>query len=423
MSQDRLARVLMARDPRLARERDRVLLRANADGAGGILAQGVKWWFVFCLIGRRISPLRTVEDRASRSEKLDEETLLMDFVLWLVYCRPSGKKISWKTARKYVYHVSGWHKKQPEGGGELCGGMPRHRLKALIRGLAREFACPGRKPRYGCRTQHLADAIDQKLGGGSAAAQTLRAALTTGFCGLLRGGEFALQPGEELDCTNHLTRADVRFFLEDGVRHAAIKMRRLKDGKVLRGKTITLVLRSGGTLLDPVRELWRLFELDPVPDSARATTPLFRRVSTGAAFTVPQISAVVKELMQAVGCDPALFGAHSLRIGGATAALAAGVPPEVIRALGRWDSDVYEIYTRLSKEAAGRFTVAVGSTSFVDLERGFQTEALDELAPVPELGLDVDMDDDEDEVAVKSAGDAYDDGLYDMTDSDCSDGE
>jgi hypothetical protein len=77
----------------------------------------------------------------------------------------------------------------------------------------------------------------------------------------------------------------------------------------------------------------------------------------------------------------------------------------------------------LSKEAAGRFTVAVGSTSFVDLERGFQTEALDELAPVPELGLDVDMDDDEDEVAVKSAGDAYDDGLYDMTDSDCSDGE
>ena len=39
-------------------------------------------------------------------------------------------------------------------------------------------------------------------------------------------------------------------------------------------------------------------------------------------------------LMQSIGLDPARFGAHSLRIGGATAALAAGVPPSMIRIIG-----------------------------------------------------------------------------------------
>ena len=41
---------------------------------------------------------------------------------------------------------------------------------------------------------------------------------------------------------------------------------------------------------------------------------------------------------------------HSFRIGGATALFAAGVTAEEIQAMGRWFSDVYRIYCRLSKE-------------------------------------------------------------------------
>ena len=46
----------------------------------------------------------------------------------------------------------------------------------------------------------------------------------------------------------------------------------------------------------------------------------------------------VRAAMAAAGRDPALYGRHSLRIGGATAALAAGVSPTLIRLLGvgRW---------------------------------------------------------------------------------------
>ena len=56
--------------------------------------------------------------------------------------------------------------------------------------------------------------------------------------------------------------------------------------------------------------------------------------------------------MAAISLDPALYGAHSLRIDGSTAALAAGVPPSLIRLMGRWSSDVYLLYCRMSLESA-----------------------------------------------------------------------
>ena len=107
---------------------------------------------------------------------------------------------------------------------------------------------------------------------------------------------------------------------------------------------------------------------------------MFRDTATGDAFRVCGIRRVVKWLMASLGLDPARFGAHSLRIGGATAALAAGVSPAQIRLLGRWSSDVAELYTRMTSQAAGRFSTVVGSTSFNDLERyTFKTEELEVL--------------------------------------------
>ena len=108
---------------------------------------------------------------------------------------------------------------------------------------------------------------------------------------------------------------------------------------------------------------------------------------------------MVKALMKALGLDPACFGAHSLRIGGATAALAAGFQPSVIRILGRWSSDLWAIYARLSKEIAYGASATIGSTSFEDLERGeFVSEELEmlpfEVESLNQVNLDDGSDDD-----------------------------
>lgn len=99
---------------------------------------------------------------------------------------------------------------------------------------------------------------------------------------------------------------------------------------------------------------------------------------------------MIRFLMGLLGLDGKLFGAHSLRIGGATAALAGRAAPEVIRLAGRWNSDLWEIYSRVSSEAVGAVSKLVCSTAFHDLERGFHAE---ELEMLPEE-MDVISDDD-----------------------------
>ena len=90
------------------------------------------------------------------------------------------------------------------------------------------------------------------------------------------------------------------------------------------------------------------------------------------------MSRLLKFVVKAAGSCERGISSHSLRIGGATAALAAGVPPEAIRLMGRWDSDVYEIYCQQeqSRQAAMRIGMIVASTPFNDFQGAFEDEEL-----------------------------------------------
>ena len=93
--------------------------------------------------------------------------------------------------------------------------------------------------------------------------------------------------------------------------------------------------------------------------------PLF--MCGGRAMSEAMVNKMLRAAMVAASVPKAAtFSSHSLRVGGATAALAVGVDPESIRALGRWDSQAYRAYTRMSQQAARRVGVAVAS-AVVDL--------------------------------------------------------
>ena len=84
-------------------------------------------------------------------------------------------------------------------------------------------------------------------------------------------------------------------------------------------------------------------------------------------------------------------------------ALAAGVEPSMIRLLGRWASDVAEVYMRMSREAASRISAVVGSTPFNDIERyTFRTEDL-EVLPTEWSSMSLEPDLFEDEGAEEDA--------------------
>ena len=149
---------------------------------------------------------------------------------------------------------------------------------------------------------------------------------------------------------------------------------------MLHGKhdSVVLAAAADGAFFDVVEELevWLAFR------RARGISedaPLFCH-DDGSSVSVKELRDYVKALMAAIGLDPARFGAHSLRIGGATAALAAGVPPALIRIMGRWSSDVYEIYCRMSVQSALGVGRAIASASVDTLQAQFHTEEL-ELQP------------------------------------------
>lgn len=94
----------------------------------------------------------------------------------------------------------------------------------------------------------------------------------------------------------------------------------------------------------------------------RAQTPASATVFTtvlGKDMTTSSISAVVKRVARAVGFEEKVSG-HSLRIGGATALLSAGVSSENIQALGGWSSSAFQRYARTTELAASRIASRMG---------------------------------------------------------------
>ena len=298
--------------------------------------------------------------------------MVMRFAAYLVVERG----VQPTTAASYISTVQGWHARR--FGCRLAGGMQLGRVKALIKGmLAAQGGVRPKKKRLGFKPRQLAQLMAELLGGATALEANWRACFSVGFCGLLRGAELGLATGEAWAADTCVTRADVSFRGKGGREEAVLMTRPRKKGvhRTEQGKRVPVLLTGGGKFLDPVRALKELFARDPVPERLWASTPLFRG-SDGAAFSTAKVRGMVRTMVALGGVDPALYGAHSLRIGGATAALAAGVSALVIKAMGRWGSDVYEIYAHLSDVASRDFGGKVASVDYEEVLGAYYSEDL-----------------------------------------------
>ena len=306
---------LTAQDGELQTMKREFLAASRADGAGGATGQGLRWWVWYRVHGVRLTPIP--RRRVSPEELDEEEDSLEDFVVWFATTRPSGIQCSADTIKKYVSQIRAFlfrilHRVFGHG---AAGSV----IPDLLQGYARLVDQPLPLERDGCTPSDLCTGMAQ-LG----VSAMWRAALSFGEAALARGCEFALDAGrrEVFQASEHMVPADVAFFDRGGVRHARVRMRKRKDLRVLRGKQVEVVLAGGsGVYLEPVvaLEAWlrRRRELG-IPEGR----PLFCH-DDGTAITVAQVRAQVKAVMASAGRDPARYGAHSLRIGGGTAAFAA----------------------------------------------------------------------------------------------------
>ena len=356
----------------LAEEKRRFLDASMADGVGGRHSTGVRWWIIYLWHGLALSPVPRPGEVPFET-MLAEEDLVEDWILWMAVHRPSGRQIGRKSLKKYESSFRAWHRRYARRDFGL--GPKGSRVGDILKGYARLVDQPPPRERLGCTPADLAEGMSRQ-----SISTMWRAAVSFGLVALARGCEFALDSGrrEAFDPTQHMTVEDVSFFFgPDGVEHARVRMRKRKDLRLLRGKHAVVIIAGApdGAHIDAVRALRSWIAVRRALGIADSR-PLFCD-EQGAGITVAQVRDMVKSLMEAVGRDPRLYGAHSLRIGGATAALAAGVSPQLIRLMGRWSSDIYEIYCRMSEEAALGVGAAICSAVVTDVEAGFHEEHLE----------------------------------------------
>ena len=73
--------------------------------------------------------------------------------------------------------------------------------------------------------------------------------------------------------------------------------------------------------------------------------PLFTYVS-GGLLTREKLTRETRLLISKGGLNSREFAGHSFRIGAATTAASANLPPWLIKVLGRWSSDCFERYIK-----------------------------------------------------------------------------
>ena len=257
-------------------------------------------------------------------------------------------RVAYKTIKVYLAGIQFWSIRS--GSNLRLHNMPRlyYTLRGIRRWQGSRFAQPRRLP---ITVYHLR-LINHRL---SLMQFTnyerilYRTALSLAFFGLLRCSEYTSFSQHRYDPTVTLLASDVQFSQDSSIMYIYIKAS--KTDPFRSGCTIRVARLSSN--LCPVTLMQQFLRVRP---SIRGPLFLFnaQRFLT---------SRDIRALLQR--CLPGLagFNTHSLRIGGASAAAAAGIPDSQIQILGRWASDAYQRYIHLSDATVADVCTRMSRTS------------------------------------------------------------
>lgn len=163
----------------------------------------------------------------------------------------------------------------------------------------------------------------------------IMAALTIGFFGLLRCSEFVAPSQYHFDPGVNLRRQDIH--VDESGKFLEITIKGSKTDPFREGAIVTLPkLKSRLCPINTMREY--------LVNKRRGEGPLFQW-ENGSYLTRENIAQIFSKYF-----DDVNLNTHSLRIGGATLLSEHGVPEHIIQKIGRWKSDCFKKYVRLSTE-------------------------------------------------------------------------
>lgn len=171
---------------------------------------------------------------------------------------------------------------------------------------------------------------------------TVWACMTTVFWSVSRLGEFTVEKISAFDAQRHIKRSNVQIDVDAGCDGLKVTSFFIPGTKAsVRGETTQWATQDGPC--DPRSTLLNHFKVNnPAPDAhlftwrhpSKGLRPLMKR-----AFL-----ARVNEVLAIGGFAP--IKGHCLQIGGVLEFLLRGTPFDVVKVLGRWSSDAFEMYLR-----------------------------------------------------------------------------
>ena len=182
----------------------------------------------------------------------------------------------------------------------------------------------------------------------------LLAAIALAFYGLFRASEIAAPTTRSSTPTRTLALQDINFRPDHSM---VITIKASKTDQSHLGSKI--LIGCSGSRFCPVQ---LMEDYCAACHHLQPHDPLFH-YSNRSYLTSSRITEVLRECIRAVGKDPSSYSSHSLRIGGATAAAAAGVKPSLIQEMGRWRSRCFTRYTRVPNSRLQQVASQIVATS------------------------------------------------------------
>lgn len=260
-------------------------------------------------------------------------------IMWVAWMYTQDIKHT--SMKVYMSGLQSWHEEE-DYPSPMRG---RARLWRVWKGVKRLQGGKSRRDRYPITTQLLSD-IRPLLNLGKPKHRMLWAAYTLGTYGLLRVGEFTIRTASEAD--RILRWRHISWFDADGkciVGRGAPALQLASEYRVLleASKTDPFRMSVSIRVASPVAvAAMRAYYCTLLLAPPSPQHPVFSIKST--AMTREFLIEEIRKNIGVLGLDQSKFSGHSFRRGGAQSLADAGVAPDVIKTMGRWSSDCYQLY-------------------------------------------------------------------------------
>lgn len=261
-----------------------------------------------------------------------------EFVL-SAFAASNAGLLSGNTVCKYISALKAWHVLHDV---EWKGGS---RLNFVLNGVKNLTPLSSRRlPRPPVNIKMLSSLII-KLDRHDPLDAAVAAAASVAFWGQCRLGELMASSRTDASTSSRPSRRDLST--KSPYRHSSSYALFLPQTKTKRrGDSITLVSQIGSS--DPLSLLRNHLQVNDLPPSS----PLFAYLTSHGSYSLTKRQFIDRcnDIWSKLGY-PHTTG-HSFRIGGTTELLLSGVPPDVVKTMGRWSSDSFLRYWRSLEDLA-----------------------------------------------------------------------